>query len=115
MIAARRELIEETGYIPKKMIGMTNPYYQDQGCMGAYNYNFLATGYEKKQQQNLDESEFIRYFECTYKEVLELAELGYINDINSLYALKCSQDFLNRYGRERILRRRRLCTKNMDL
>ena len=70
-----------------------NSYYQDQGCSGAYNYNYLALGCQKKKEQNLDESEFIRYFECTYKEALILAKLGYINDVNSLYALKLGFTF----------------------
>lgn len=87
IVAAKRELEEETGYVPEKM-QLLSKYYQDQGCSKAFNYCFLATGYEKKGEQHLDELEFIRYFECTYEEALELMELGYINDANSLIALE---------------------------
>lgn len=93
--AARRELIEETGYIPEKLEPLAQ-YYQDQGISSSYNHSFLAINYEKRQSQTLDESEFIRYFECTYEEVLELAEKGYINDANSLLALEKSKKLLRR-------------------
>lgn len=97
MFAGRRELEEETGYVPEKMYHLAS-YYQDQGCSKAFNHSYLATGCEKKKEQALDESEFIRYFECTYQEALELAELGYINDANSLIALEKSKQYLTSKG-----------------
>lgn len=95
IVAARRELIEETGYIPEKLEPLVQ-YYQDQGISSSYNHSFLAINCEKRQNQTLDESEFIRYFECTYEEALELAEKGYINDANSLLALEKSKTLLKR-------------------
>lgn len=92
VLAGMRELIEETGYIPDEMKYLCR-YYQDQGCSSAYNYNYLGLGCEKKENQNLDKDEFIRYFECTYDEVLELADMGYINDINSLFVLEKSKQY----------------------
>lgn len=82
ILAAQRELEEETGYIPKKLEFLTD-YYQDQGCSGALNECFLATGCQKQKEQHLDKDEFIHYFECTYEEMLELVDLKYIRDAGS--------------------------------
>ncbi len=90
--AAIRELTEETGYIPEKM-HLLDSYYQDQGCMSAYNYSYLALDCKKVKDQQLDKYEFIKYFECKYEEVLELVELGYIKDINSKYTIEKSKKY----------------------
>lgn len=91
--AAKRELEEETGYVPEEM-HFIKSYYQDQGCSGAYNYGYLATGCEKIKEQRLDKDEIIRYFECYYEEALELGEMGYIEDIQSQYILEKSKSYL---------------------
>lgn len=97
IVAARRELTEETGYVPEEVYLLVK-YYQDQGCSRAFNHSFLATGCRREREQQLDASEFIRYFECNYEEALELADLGYINDANSLLALEKSKGLI----RERV-------------
>lgn len=97
-LSAKRELEEETGYVPEEMYEL-GKYYQDQGCSKAFNYSYLAVDCEKKKEQCLDKDEVIRYFECTYEEVLELAELGYINDANSLLALEKSRQYVSSRGR----------------
>lgn len=94
--AAKRELMEETGYTSNRMIELAS-YYQDQGCMQAYNHSFLALDCEQITAQQLDEDEYIHYFECTYEEALELVELGYINDANSVLALEKSKEFIRRW------------------
>lgn len=93
--AAKRELIEETGYVSETM-KLLKHYYQDQGCSGAYNYSFLALNCIKQQKQHLDKDEIIKYFECQYEEAIELAEMGYIKDINSLYALEKSKQYIRK-------------------
>lgn len=95
MIAGKRELLEETGYLPEHMHLLAS-YYQDQGCSAAYNYSFLATGCKKVQDQSLDKDEFIRYFECQYEEALELMDTGYITDIQSQYTLEKSKTYMKR-------------------
>ncbi len=95
IIAAQRELIEETGYVPERMEYM-GWHYQDQGCSSAINHSFIALNCEKKQEQHLDSDEYIRYFECTYEEALELADMNYINDGNSLLLLEKSKRLLKR-------------------
>lgn len=93
--AVLRELKEETGYIPKKIIKIAE-FYQDQGCSRALNKAFIAYGCEKKYDQNLDEDEYIKYFKCTYDEALELMELGYITDSNSMLTLERSKQYIER-------------------
>lgn len=92
-VAARRELEEETGYVPHDMIELAH-YYQDQGCSGAYNYSYLALGCEKKKAQHLDADEMIHYFECHVEEAYELMERGYIQDIQSQYALEKAKKYI---------------------
>lgn len=95
ILSAKRELGEETGYQSKKFIKLAS-YYQDQGCMEAYNHSFLALDCKKVTEQYLDQDEYIHYFECTYEEALELMELGYINDANSILTLEKSKQYIRR-------------------
>lgn len=89
---ARRELEEETGYVPERL-ELLSSFYQDQGCSSAYNYSYLALNCEKVKDQNLDQDEIIKYFECSFDEVIELEQLGYIKDINSLYTLEKAKQY----------------------
>ena len=82
-VAALRELQEETGYTTNEIIPLGG-FYQDMGCSSAYNESFLAKDCIKISKQKLDESEFIKYFKCTFEEALELIDLGYIEGANSI-------------------------------
>ena len=93
--AARRELYEETGYVPENMI-LLGEFYQDQGCSGAYNKSFLAEGCRKIGQQCLDSSEFIKYFECSIDELYELIERGMINDLQSQFTIEKAKQYIRR-------------------
>ena len=93
-ISAARELEEETGYKANKMILLAK-YYQDEGCSGAFNYCYLALDCKKVSDQHLDKDEYIRYFECTFEEALELYELGYICGVNSTVALEKAKKYIN--------------------
>lgn len=96
---AKREMLEETGYVPREMIYL-DKFYQDQSCgVCAYNYSYLALGCEKMQEQNLDDNEAIRYFECSIDEVMELVEKGYITDIQTKYTLNLAKPYI--YQREK--------------
>lgn len=92
--AAKRELIEETGYIPAHIRKLGHDYYQDEGCSSAYNACFLAIGCKEISRQKLDDDEFVSKFTCTYEEMLELVELGYINGAGSLLTIERSKEIL---------------------
>ncbi len=93
--AARRELLEETGYSASEIIKLGS-FYQDQGCSAAYNHYFIAKDCIKVSDQNLDEGEFVKYFICTYEEALELIEMNYIEGLNSAYALEKAKEYVKR-------------------
>lgn len=92
---AKRELKEECGYIPREII-LLDSYYQDEGCSAAYNQIYLALDCEKKYDQKLDRDEYIRYFECTFEEAVELEQLGYITSASSKLALERAKTYLKR-------------------
>lgn len=91
--AALRELKEETGYIPDKLVKVAE-YYQDQGCSRSLNECFLATGCEKLSSKNLDGDEYISEFMCTFEEMLELVEKNYINDAGSIITIERSKKLI---------------------
>ena len=92
-IAALRELEEETGYIPEKLISLGG-FYQDMGCSSAYNELFLALDCEKKKEQNLDNGEYIKYFDCTFDEAIELIDEGYIEGCNAIITLNRAKKYI---------------------
>ena len=93
--AAMRELIEETGYTPEKLVYLTS-YYQDQGCSAAYNYAYLALGCKKVSEQKLDHDEFIRFIEVNREEFEEIIKQNYIVDANSKLTLELSKNYLKK-------------------
>lgn len=93
IMAAIRELEEETGYTSDNLIELAS-FYQDEGCSRAFNTSFLALDAEKRGLQRLDESEFIHYFECTFGEALELVNLGYIKGTNSILTLEKAKAYV---------------------
>ncbi len=93
IIAAIREMKEETGYTSNNLIELAS-FYQDEGCSRALNTSFLALDAIKTSKQRLDESEFIHYFECTFDEALELVQLGYIKGANSILTLEKAKAFV---------------------
>lgn len=93
IMAAIRELEEETGYTSDNLIELAS-FYQDEGCSRAFNTSFLALDAEKRGLQTLDESEFIHYFECTFGEALELVNLGYIKGANSILTLEKAKAYV---------------------
>lgn len=83
---AKRELLEETGYQAESMVQL-DEFYQDEGCSSALNRIFLALNCNKIKEQNLDKDEIVKYFKCTFEEVLELEKRGYIMGSNSKLAI----------------------------
>lgn len=95
LTSGKRELEEETGYVPEKMRLLAS-YYQDQGCSAAYNYSMIALGCKKTKAQNLDKDEIIRYFECSFDEMVELVEEGYITDIQSQFTIEKAKSLVKK-------------------
>lgn len=96
---ARRELQEETGYIPDKLIECC-AFYQDEGCSSAYNKGFIALGCRSTGKQHLDSSEYIKYVECTIEELLELVERGQITDGGSQLLIEKAKKYLKKEKKE---------------
>lgn len=97
LTAAKRELLEETGFIADEWI-LLKSSYQDEGCSGEFNHIFLARDCKKVAKQKLDESEYIKYLEVTYDEAIELEEMGYICGNNSIVALEKSKQYVKKKG-----------------
>ena len=69
--AAKRELLEETGYEAEDVYELES-HYQDQGCSKAKIRIFVASGCKKVQEQRLEDTEKIDIFEMPYDDVLAL-------------------------------------------
>lgn len=93
--AAKRELLEETGYTSDNFIYM-GAFYQDQGCSAAYNHYFIAFNCKKVSPQKLDHSEFIKYVLINNYELEELLNEGYITGLNSAYLIEKGKSYVRR-------------------
>ena len=75
---AARELGEETGYVPEALT------YLGEMCYDAYfggsRHYFLATGCERRQEQELDPTEFITVREAALGDLVTLAMTGGMTD-----------------------------------
>ena len=83
--AARRELIEETGYRPATMQRLT-AFYSSPGILDERMYLYLATGI-RPGATDLDAEEDIRPLLVTFDEALEMVRDGRIQDAKSLAGL----------------------------
>lgn len=76
--AARRELVEETGYVPEKMI-LLGAHRPNPALQNNLLYTYLALGCEKKSEQSLDAYEDIEVETATVEQVLGFIKDGTIN------------------------------------
>ncbi len=84
--AAKRELLEETGYQAENLYEL-EWHYQDQGCSKAVIRTFVAEGCKKMREQSLDGNEKLKPIRMSYGEILELIKSdNYVNDANSKIA-----------------------------
>lgn len=103
--AAQRELREETGYVAEGLIPLTS-FYQDQGIGGAMNHIFLALDCHKEFEQDLDHDEYIKYLECSYKDLKMLVNNGIINDANGIIAIeKAKKVFIYGYKARKFIQK----------
>lgn len=85
--AARRELLEETGYQADYMEKL-EWHYQDQGCSSAIVTTYVAYGCKRIDSLNLDENERLDYLLMSKEDLNEaLVDSKYgMNDANSKIA-----------------------------
>lgn len=93
IIAAKRELQEETGYQGREFT-LLGGCYQDEGCSSAYNSIVLAEGCLRVSEQMLDKDEFVHYFICRVDEAYEMLDNGIIKGANSQLALEKAKQYL---------------------
>lgn len=93
ILAAQRELMEETGYTSTNIVPLKG-FYQDIGCSSSYNELFVAMNCYRAGSQSLDESEYVKCFECSYDEAFELMDMGYIEDSNAIITLLRSKKYI---------------------
>lgn len=96
LVAAKRELLEETGYEPEEMIPLIEQCYQDISTSRGKTNMYLARNCKKVQEQHLDETEYIGLFKCTFEEALELIDLKYINDIVTILIFEKAKKYFQK-------------------
>lgn len=99
--AGIRELAEETGYVPNKLIFLGN-HYQDPGSIRQEVEVFLALECQKKYEQKLDKGEFMKGIEVPYSLVFEFIDDGYLKDANSYIGFQKACRYIEKnYKQER--------------
>ncbi len=97
MISAGRELLEETGYSFEAIEPLIT-YQGDPGCSRAVNHCFVASGCQQTNNQNLDESEYIKQFECTLDDAIEMQKQGLLVGSSSIVSLQLVKERRGTYG-----------------
>lgn len=76
--AAVRELVEETGYVPEELAYLGEMSYD--GYFGGARHYFLAVGCERRQEQELDQNEFVTVREVPAANLVTLAMTAGMTD-----------------------------------
>ena len=79
-VAAKRELMEETGYDCKDIYEL-EAHYQDQGCSAAVIRTFVATGCKKVADLSLDSEERLDFIELSHDVVLDMVLSGDVKKV----------------------------------
>jgi ADP-ribose diphosphatase len=93
LVCAKRELLEETGYVAKEWIHLTTAW----PCIGYADERmeyFLARGLVH-QGSKLDDGEFLEVFELSLPEAIEWIRLGKINESKTIVGLFWLEKYLN--------------------
>ena len=91
---ARRELIEETGYIPGSLKKMLQ-FYVAPGYDTEIVHVYLAMNLTKSEQ-SLDENEDIEVLKISINNILEMIKENEIDDAKSIVGIMYYQTFINR-------------------
>jgi ADP-ribose pyrophosphatase len=93
LLTAKRELLEETGYVASEWTHLTTAW----PCIGYADERleyFLARGLSHRGSQ-LDEGEFLEVFELSVEEAIEWVRQGKINDSKTIVGLFWLEKTLN--------------------
>lgn len=93
LICAKRELLEETGYVASEWIHLTTAW----PCIGYADERmeyFLARGLTN-QGRNLDDGEFLEVFELSLPDAIEWIRQGKINESKTIVGLFWLEKYLN--------------------
>ncbi len=83
--AARREMKEETGYMPKRLKFMFKAY-PEPGISTSMQYFYLATEFEKRTR-HLDKDEIIKIKKVRLEDALKMIEKKKIIDLKTIAAI----------------------------
>ena len=95
MQAAKRELLEETGYTSERFIEVSK-VYPNPATHNNLTYSFLALDVEKVGQQHLDETEEIDVFLMPLDELVSTAKAGGLPQALHISALFFALAYLER-------------------
>lgn len=84
--AARRELLEETGFAPREIV-LIGKFAANPSIMNNYIYIYYASGCKEVASQNLDDSEDIEVALYTEKEIRAMIKSGEIDHSIAITAL----------------------------
>ena len=93
LVCAKRELLEETGYVAKEWIHLTTAW----PCIGYADERmeyFLARGLVHHGSK-LDDGEFLEVFELSLAEAIEWIRIGKINESKTIVGLFWLEKYLN--------------------
>lgn len=91
-LAAKRELLEETGY-ECSQIDFLADLYPSPGFSTEKVHLFLARGLVKREA-NLDDTEFLEVLQMPFEEALRKVRLGEFNDAKTMLAILLAKDFM---------------------
>ncbi|HEY8887736.1 MAG TPA: NUDIX hydrolase [Gallionella sp.] len=95
LLCAKRELLEETGYVASEWIHLTTAW----PCIGYADERmeyFLARGLVHQGSQ-LDDGEFLEVFELSLTEAIEWIRQGKINESKTIVGLFWLEKYLNNW------------------
>ncbi len=92
-IAAKRELLEETGLVANEYIPL-GEVYPTVGFCSEVIYIYLAKDLELKEQ-NLDDDEFVSLIKMPFKQAFEMCISGEIKDSKTLVSILKAKEILH--------------------
>lgn len=96
--AAKRELLEETGYKVDELKEIQDTY-SSAGFMNNHVHFFIGFNAKKVAEQKLDDNEELEVSITPWPEALKLLEQEKVKDLGSVTAILLAQNYLKKYER----------------